>query len=62
MHPSAEDIGRTAAEAEVRTLVLSHIIYGWFGQKLDIPAKIKGIRDHYDGDILEGRDLMTFAL
>jgi len=62
MHPSAEDIGRTAAEAEVKTLVLSHIIYSWFGNKLNLKAKIQDIRKYYDGEIVEGRDLMTFEL
>lgn len=62
MHPSAEDIGRTAAEAGVKTLVLSHIIYSWFGNELNLKTKIQDIRKYYDGEIVEGRDLMTFEL
>ena len=62
MHPSAEDIGKTAAEAGVKTLVLSHIIYSWFGNELNLKAKIQDIRKYYDGEIVEGRDLMTFEL
>ena len=62
MHPSAEDIGRTATEAKVKTLVLSHIIYSWFGNQLNLKTKIQDIRKYYDGEIVEGRDLMTFEL
>ena len=62
MHLSAEDIGRTAAEAGVKTLVLSHIVYSWFGNEFNLNTKIQDIKKYYDGEIIEGRDLMTFDL
>ncbi len=62
MHPSAEDIGRTATEARVKTLVLPHIIYSWFGNELNLRTKIQDIRKYYDGEIVEAHDLMTFEL
>ncbi len=62
MHPSAEDIGRTATEARVKTLVLSHIVYSWFGNELNLRTKIQDIRKYYDGEIVEAHDLMTFEL
>ena len=62
MHPSAEDIGRTATEARVKTLVLSCIIYSWFGNEFNLRTKIQDIRKYYDGEIVEARDLMTFDL
>jgi len=62
MHPSAEDIGKTAAAAQVKTLVLSHIIYGWFNRALNIQAKIKLIKEYYTGHVVLGQDLMTFIV
>jgi ribonuclease BN (tRNA processing enzyme) len=62
MHPSAEDIGKTAAEAGIKTLILSHIVYSWFGNKLDLPQKTAEIKQWFKGKIIEARDLMTFEL
>ncbi len=62
MHPTAQDIGQTAAAAQVKTLVLSHIIYGWFNRALDIEAKMDVIREYYSGHVVKGQDLMTFTL
>jgi len=62
MHPSAEDIGKTAEAAHVKTLVLSHIIYGWFNQKLNLEAKKREIQTLYSGELIEAQDLMTFEL
>jgi ribonuclease BN (tRNA processing enzyme) len=62
MHPSAEDIGKTAEAAQVKTLVLSHIIYGWFNQKLNLETKKREITAWYSGELIEARDLMTFKL
>lgn len=61
MHPSAEDIGKTAEAAQVKTLVLSHIIYGWFNRKLNLQAKKREIQTWYSGEVIEARDLMTFS-
>lgn len=55
-HTSTEDVGRVAAEAGVKTLVLSHLIPG------DDPAIsdehwLAGVRTHFKGRALVGRDL-----
>jgi len=62
MHPSAEDIGKTAAGAGVKTLILSHIVYSWFGNKLDLMRKTAEIKQWFTGNIIEGHDLMNFNL
>ena len=56
-HTTPEDVGRVAAQAQVKTLVLSHFVPG------DDPAITdemwtEGVRKHYQGPIVVGRDLM----
>ena len=56
-HTVPEDVGRVAAQAQVKTLVLSHFVPG------DDPAITdemwtEGVRKHYQGPIVVGRDLM----
>jgi len=56
-HTTTEDVGRVAAAAGVGTLVLSHLVPG------DDPSITdgqwtEGVRAHYDGEIIVGRDLM----
>ncbi len=56
-HTSAEDCGRVAAAAGVKTLVLSHLV------PADDPAVtdqiwITAVRKHFAGDVIVGRDLM----
>ena len=57
-HSTTEDAGRMAAEAGVGTLVLSHIIPG---SLMDVPDSLylEGIRKHFDGEVVVGRDLMV---
>ena len=57
-HSTTEDAGRMAAEAGVGTLVLSHIIPG---SLMDVPDSLylEGIRKHFDGEVIVGRDLMV---
>ena len=56
LHSSTEDAGRTAAKGEVRTLVFTHI--------LPPPAPgterewIDDARQHFDGEVLMGQDLL----
>ena len=56
-HSTTEDAGRMAAEAGVGTLVLSHIIPG---SLMDVPDSLylEGVRKHFDGEVIVGRDLM----
>ena len=56
-HTVTEDVGRMAAEAGVKTLVLSHLVPG------DDPAITEamwreGARKHFKGEVIVGRDLL----
>lgn len=56
-HTVPEDVGRVAAQAGVKTLVLSHFVPG------DDPAVTdqmwtEGVRKHFDGTIVVGKDLL----
>ena len=56
-HTLPEDVGRIAAQAGVKTLVLTHFVPG------DDPAItdeqwIEGVRKHFNGRIIVGKDLM----
>lgn len=61
-HSTPADVGRTAREAKVKTLVLNHLIPGAsnVGQ-LDFPVTtfIDGVRKEFDGEIIVGEDLMV---
>lgn len=56
-HTSAEDVGRVAASAGVKLLVLSHLVPA---DNPDVPDSewIAAARRHYSGPIVVGRDLM----
>jgi ribonuclease BN (tRNA processing enzyme) len=55
-HTSTEDVGRVAAAAGVKTLVLSHFVPG----HADLPDETwaAGARRHFKGRIVVGADLM----
>ena len=59
-HTSTEDVGRIAAQAGVKLLVLSHLVPG------DIPISdemwLEGVRKTYQGRAVVGRDLMEIPL
>jgi ribonuclease BN (tRNA processing enzyme) len=55
-HTSAEDAGRVAAAAGVRTLVLSHLVPARAGITDEMWAE--GARRHFSGEIIVGRDMM----
>lgn len=57
-HSSTEDTGRMAAEADVGTLVLTHLLPGAL---MDVSDEIylEGIRKHFDGEVIVGKDLMV---
>ncbi|MGD8340897.1 MAG: MBL fold metallo-hydrolase [Gammaproteobacteria bacterium] len=57
-HTSTEEAGRMAAEAGVGTLVLTHLLPGAL---MDVPDEtyLEGIRKHFDGPVIIGRDLMV---
>jgi ribonuclease BN (tRNA processing enzyme) len=56
-HIVPEDLGRLAAEAGVKTLVLSHLVPGDDPSITD-EMWTEGVRKHYGGTIVVGRDLL----
>lgn len=57
-HTTTEQLGRVAAAAGVKTLVLSHLVPGADPAITD-EMWAEGVRQHYDGRIIVGRDLMV---
>ncbi len=56
-HTTTEDVGRVAAAAHVKLLVLSHLVPGDDAGITDAMWSA-GARQHYQGPIIVGRDLM----
>lgn len=56
-HTSTEDVGRIAAQAGVKTLVLTHFVPGDDPSITDEQWS-EGVRKHYSGRIIVGKDLM----
>jgi ribonuclease BN (tRNA processing enzyme) len=56
-HTTTEELGKIAARAGVKTLVLSHLVPGGSPPIAD-DAWIEGVRAHFDGRIVVGHDLM----
>jgi ribonuclease BN (tRNA processing enzyme) len=56
-HTSAEDVGRIATEAGVKTLVLNHFVPGGLPAIPD-QTWLDAVRPHFAGRIVVGRDLM----
>jgi ribonuclease BN (tRNA processing enzyme) len=56
-HIVTEDLGKLAAEAGVKTLVLSHLVPGDDPSITDA-MWTEGVRKHYGGQIIVGRDLL----
>src|ERR1700761_7273215 len=56
-HTSAEDVGRIASEAGVKTLVLSHFVPGGLPAIPD-QTWLDAVRPHFAGRIIVGRDLL----
>jgi ribonuclease BN (tRNA processing enzyme) len=57
-HTSTEDAGRMAAAAGVGTLVLNHLVPGALNELPD-SAYLEGVRKHFDGRAIVGRDSMV---
>lgn len=57
-HTAPEDVGRVAAAAGVKTLVLTHFVPG---DDLSITDAMwtEGVRKHFSGELIVGRDLMV---
>ena len=56
-HTLPEDVGKIAAQAEVKTLVLSHFVPGDDASITD-KQWAQGVRKYYKGPIIVGKDLM----
>ncbi|PRC92507.1 MBL fold metallo-hydrolase [Solimicrobium silvestre] len=56
-HSTAEQIGKVATAAKVKTLVLSHFVPGGYPY-LDDHVWLDAVRPHFTGEIIVGRDLM----
>ncbi len=56
-HTTAEEVGRVAAAARVKSLVLSHFVPA---EDPDVPDEqwLAPVRRHYPGPVIVGRDLM----
>ncbi len=59
-HTLPEDVGRVAAAAGVKTLVLSHFVPGDDPSITD-EMWAEGVRKHYGGRIVVGKDLMEIS-
>jgi ribonuclease BN (tRNA processing enzyme) len=57
-HTTAEDVGRVAAAARVKTLVLSHYVPGNDASITD-DMWLADVRKHFSGEVIAGKDLMT---
>jgi ribonuclease BN (tRNA processing enzyme) len=57
-HTSTEDVGRIAAQAGVKTLVLSHLVPGVPSAVISDEMWMEGVRKHFRGNIVVGKDLM----
>ena len=56
-HTVSEDVGRIAAQAGVKTLVLSHFVPGDDPSITDAQWS-EGVRKHFKGEVIVGKDLM----
>jgi ribonuclease BN (tRNA processing enzyme) len=63
-HTSTEDVGRIAAAANVKTLVLSHIVPppGEGGFDVTDADLTDGVKKHFSGKVIVAKDLMELAL
>jgi ribonuclease BN (tRNA processing enzyme) len=57
-HTTTEDVGRIAAAAGVRTVVLSHLVPG-DDPSISDEQWAEGVRKHFKGEVIVGRDLMV---
>lgn len=57
-HTSAEQVGRIARDAQVKCVILNHIV----PPDTDQPALINAVRQHYSGPVIVGEDLMAMDL
>ena len=60
-HTVPEDVGKLAARARVKTLVLSHLVPG-DDPSLTDEMWTEGVKKHFSGRVIVGKDLMEVSL
>ena len=60
-HSTPEDVGRVAAEAGVKTVVLTHFVPG-DDESITDDQWSGGVRKHFNGRVMVGKDLMEVPL
>ncbi len=55
-HSTPSVVGRMAAEAEVKTVVLNHQVRGQAAQGFTLSSFIDGVRAEFDGNVIVGED------
>ncbi len=60
-HTTTEDVGRIAAIAKPKVLVLSHLIPG-DDMSITDDQWAEGVKRHFSGNVIVARDLMELAL
>jgi ribonuclease BN (tRNA processing enzyme) len=60
-HTSTEEVGRVAAAAGVKSLILSHLVPG-DDSSISDEMWLEGVRQHYSGEVKVGRDLLEVSL
>jgi ribonuclease BN (tRNA processing enzyme) len=58
-HLTPEEIGKMASRAGVKMVVLTHAVMG-FDAETDLRAYTDGVRKHYAGPVIMGRDLSEY--
>ena len=58
-HSTPTDVGRMAAEAGVKTVVLNHQLRGQAAQGFTISSFIDGVRSEFDGEVIVGEDQLV---
>lgn len=56
-HTTAEQVGRIATKAGVKTLVLSHFVPGGY-PFIEDHVWLEAVRPYFSGEIIIGRDLL----
>ncbi|WP_338466537.1 MBL fold metallo-hydrolase [Novosphingobium sp. ZN18A2] len=59
-HLSPEEVGKLAARAGVRTVILTHIVAAPSPDLAD--ELVRGVKTYFHGNVIVGRDLMRFEL
>ncbi len=59
-HLPAEELGKMAAKAKVKMVVLTHFVVAGQGDEAVLDALVAGVRKYYSGPVVAGKDLDSF--